>query len=137
MRILVNQLNQLTGKEIICFTQIDEQTSIARSSGTASATFSSVGTPAIGSRCFNFLSVTVILQEAIKLNGNHAFNDIFLAQPFQFTVNSGHKVLNLFLVNLDLLDVINNLDELLLADLLSGRHFTGNEFFGNDTLYFT
>ena len=66
----------------------------------------------------------------------HALDEVFFTQPLQFTVNLRHEIIDILLVYLYFFKIVYHFEKLFLADLLTGRHFTGNEFLTDDAFYF-
>ena len=83
-------------------------------------------------RLLNFCSIFIIVKEAVELHGNHAFNQVFLAEPFQFAVNSGQECFDFFFVYFDFFYIVDQLDQLLFADFLTGWQGTEIKFLFDD-----
>ena len=66
-----------------------------------------------------------------------ALNEVLLREPVELAIDVGHKFGNLLLVHLHLLQVVNHLIELFLADLLTRGHHTLLKLLADDALYLT
>ena len=54
-----------------------------------------------------------------------------------FIGTGGHEITDFILIYFYFFEFVNNLQQLLLADLLAGRHFSLNEFLADDAFDFT
>ena len=126
------------GEEVIHLTQVDEKSGEARFSLAATlAVTAFYGTFAAAvCRHLYFFTIAIIIHEPVELVRYHALDKVLLAQPFQFTINFGHEIVNVFLVYLYFFKVIDHFKKLFLANLFAGRHLAGNELLADDTLYF-
>ena len=68
---------------------------------------------------------------------NHTLDQVFFAQPVQFTVYFRHEISHIFLIHLHLFQVIDYFQQLFLANLFTGRHFTNNKLLADNPFDFT
>ena len=68
---------------------------------------------------------------------NHTLDQVFFAQPVQFTVYFRHEISHIFLIYLHLFQVIDYFQQLFLANLFTGRHFTNNKLLADNPFDFT
>ena len=68
---------------------------------------------------------------------NHTLDQVFFAQPVQFTVYFRHEISHIFLIHLHLFQVIDYFQQLFLANLFTGRHFTNYKLLADNPFDFT
>ena len=136
--VIVEQGDQFVREEVIHLTQIDEKAGVTRfclAAAFSFTAFSGAFAAAIGRHLY-FFAVAIIVDKPVELMRYHALDEVFFTQPLQFTVNLRHEIIDILLVYLYFFKIVYHFEKLFLADLLTGRHFTGNEFLTDDAFYF-
>ena len=64
--------------------------------------------------------ILVIIQETVEVERHHAGDEFLTAHPLQFAEHDGQVVVDLLAVDVDVLDAVDVVEELFLADLLAG-----------------
>ena len=133
----VDQFDQLVRIEAVCLTEVEEEARIAffGGKGTAFATFASVAAGGAFVYLLDFVGILVIVDHAVELERDDTLDDVFLVQPFQLTEDLGHQGCDFFFVHLHLFDLVYEVEQLLFADRVSGRHFAFFKFLVDDTFY--
>ena len=80
----------------------------------------------------DLVGILVVIDHTVEFERNDTFDDVFLVQPFQLAVDLGHQGGDLLLVHLHLFDLVDEVEKLLFADSMSGRHFAFLEFLVDD-----
>ena len=102
--------------------------------GTAFTAFCTVETGRTFVYFLYLVSIFIIVDHTVEFQRNNTFDDVFLVQPFQFTIDLRHQCCDLFFVHLHFFDLVDEVEKLLFTDVVSGRHFTFFEFLLDDIL---
>ena len=65
--------------------------------------------------------VLVVVEEAVEVECHHAGDEFLAAHPFQLAQDNGQVVVDVLAVDVDMLDAVDVVEELFLADLFAGR----------------
>ena len=126
----VDQVDHLHGVEAVVLAKVEAQAAEAR---VVSAAFA-LGGASVGAlllvaflatlragvvHIFDHLGVAVIVEHAVELQRQQPLDDVFLLEPLQAAEDGRHEALDLCFVHLHLLQPVDVMEELLLADGLA------------------
>ena len=119
-------------RKLVCLSKVDKETGVAFFRFASTTTFASFSWGALVYN-LDIIVIFIIVDHPVELQGYDTLDDIFLIQPFQFTVDRRHQTSDFLLVHFHFLDLVHQVEQLLLTDLLTGRHLAFIEFLVDDS----
>ena len=119
-------------RKLVCLSEVDKETGVTFFRFASATPFTSLSGSVLVYN-LDIIVIFIIVDHTVEFQRNNTFDDIFLIQPFQFTIDRRHQTSDFLLVHFHFLDLVHQVEQLFLTDLLTGRHLAFIEFLVDDS----